>query len=72
MHISTGYRSKHKTLTQCWLMLVHHLRRWPNINPTLVQCLVFVSICLNFSNIIIHLKQEIKQFSTSHDGRSDL
>ena len=27
--------------TNVVLMLSHRLRRWPNINPTLVQCLVF-------------------------------
>ena len=25
-------------------MLVHRLRRWPNIDPTLVQCRVFVGM----------------------------
>ena len=31
---------KHEILSQCWLMLVHRVRRWPNIKPTLAQCLV--------------------------------
>ena len=25
-------------------MLVHRLRRWPNIKPTMAQCLVFACI----------------------------
>ena len=28
-------------LNNAGLMLVHRLPRWPNINPTLVKCLVF-------------------------------
>ena len=30
--------------TNAGLMLVHRLRRWPNINPTLVGCLVFADL----------------------------
>ena len=32
--------SRHKALTQSWLTLVHDLRRWSNVKPTLIQCLV--------------------------------
>ena len=28
-------------LINCGLMLAHSLRRWPNIKPLLVQCLMF-------------------------------
>ena len=27
------------------LLLVHHARRWPNIKPTLSQCLVLAGVC---------------------------
>ena len=32
--------------TNAALMLAHRLRRWPNIKPTLVQCLMFVGFLL--------------------------
>ena len=38
------YPSKHDTLNNVGLMLAHCLRRWPNIKPTLFQCVVFSGI----------------------------
>ena len=39
----TGYLpSKHNTLNQCRLILVHCLRNWANIKPSLVESLVFL------------------------------
>ena len=36
------------------VMVVHRLRRWPNIKPTFVQCLVF-AVCLFLSLILVSL-----------------
>ena len=41
-HLST--LPANTTLTQCWPMLAHNLRRQPNIKPALVQCLVFAGL----------------------------
>ena len=36
------HASKHKTFTQCVLMLAHRLRRWPNIETLWASdCLLF-------------------------------
>ena len=40
---------KHNTLNQCWLNVAHRLRRWPNIQPTLFQCVVFAG---NLSRLV--------------------
>ena len=32
--------SRLKTVNQCWFKLVHRLRRWTNVKPTLIQRLV--------------------------------
>ena len=39
--LSPDHTSKHNTLNHVGLMLGHRLRRWPNIKPTLLQCVVF-------------------------------
>ena len=37
-----GYKpSKNDTLKHAGLSLAHRLRRWPNVKPTLFQCVVF-------------------------------
>ena len=43
-------------------MLAHRLRRWPNIDPTLVEYLVFaVKVCLDLTPLIggtLHLDNQ--------------
>ena len=43
-----AYNSKHPANTRYWAnvasMLAHRLRRWPNMKPTLAQCLMFARI----------------------------
>ena len=39
---------KNKTLPNAVLMLAHRLRRWPSINPALVQRLVWVHLSFRF------------------------
>ena len=49
--------SEEETLTQCCLMLVHRLRRWPNIGPVLGYRWVFehtlpsLSLTLDIGNM---------------------
>ena len=50
-------------------MLAHRLRRRPSINPTLVQCLVFVawyslSLCRSVSNAAIQLSISLRKRSS--------
>ena len=54
---SQAYLRKHNTSTDVVLLLVHRLRRWPNIETTLGEYLVFVATCsighyLNISNFV--------------------
>ena len=37
------YRLKSRWVFRCW-MLAHRLRRWPNIKPAPVQCIVFAGL----------------------------
>ena len=34
-------------------MLVHRLRRWPNIKPTMAQCLVFAGLAIFIGEFVI-------------------
>ena len=39
-------KKKHDTLNRCCLKFAHRLRRWTNIEPTLVQRIVFTEDAL--------------------------
>ena len=40
------YPANTRHQTNAGLLLAHRLRRWPNIKPTLVRCLVFAGYLL--------------------------
>ena len=40
--------SKHETFNQCWLNVAQRRRRWANIQPTLLQRLVFGQEIISF------------------------
>ena len=43
-------------------MLVHHLRRWPNIKPTLVQYIVFAGKGVNRTQTMISQTKAFEVF----------
>ena len=45
--------SKHDALPQCWVNDGPRLRRQPNINPALGQCILFSGVFVKYNDVLI-------------------